>query len=108
MTIAPDGKKKIQLIIEPAGKRILVPAGSNLLTSVQKAGIELIATCGGNGTCADCKIIPVRGDFSDLSPTERIGLSKEEQVQGMRLACQTYARGNVEIEVIHHVARQGR
>jgi uncharacterized 2Fe-2S/4Fe-4S cluster protein (DUF4445 family) len=84
-------RNKIRIRIAPAGKWLVVPAGSNLLTILRKAGINLISTCNGNGTCGNCKVITISGRYNEINQTEPSALSKEELDTGIRLACQVNA-----------------
>ncbi|NPV55269.1 MAG: DUF4445 domain-containing protein [Anaerolineae bacterium] len=85
--------------LEPAGKRVDVPAGADLLTAAQQAGIELVAACSGMGICGTCKVRLVSGELSPPTPSELDELGSERLAAGWRLACQAVPRSNVRIEV---------
>lgn len=78
----------VQVTLEPMGVRIEVPAGLTLLECAHRAGIEINAVCGGNGTCGMCKVILMQGSFSPLETIEQDLLTPEEITRGWRLACQ--------------------
>ena len=52
--------------------------------------------CGGKGYCGKCRV-HVRGDVSRMTAAEHEKLTKPERTQGIRLACQAMAKGNVTI-----------
>jgi uncharacterized 2Fe-2S/4Fe-4S cluster protein (DUF4445 family) len=68
----------VEIIIEPVGKRVRVPAGSDLLSVLQEQGIGVITTCGGKGTCGACKVAPISGNYSEINQAERTKLSSME------------------------------
>jgi len=74
--------------MEPIGRRIEVEPGTNLLEAGQKAGVDLVAACGGIGICGTCKVRLVNGNLTPISLTEEELLTREELAEGMRLACQ--------------------
>jgi ferredoxin len=99
---------KITLVNEK--REIEVPAGSNLRTELQKAGVEVYQgltkylNCFGHGTCGTCKVLVKKG-MENLSPKgvmekltmfrmlSAIGFEKE-----MRLACQCTVSGDCTVE----------
>lgn len=85
----PQSQPPVWVTIEPAGRRVSVPAGSTILAAAQAAGIEVTAVCGGKGTCGACKVLTVSGKVSPLSTEEKTQLQPKEIEAGMRLACQT-------------------
>jgi uncharacterized 2Fe-2S/4Fe-4S cluster protein (DUF4445 family) len=85
--------------LEPVGRRIQVEAGVNLLEAAQRAGIDLVAACGGIGICGTCKVRLVKGRLSALSLTEQELLSQAEIAQGLRLACQAEPLSDLKLEI---------
>jgi Uncharacterized metal-binding protein len=85
------------LDIQPSGRRIQVAAGTSLLEAVQKAGIDLVASCGGAGFCGTCLIKLIDGDVTPVSLVERQTLDAERIEQHYRLACQTALLGDARI-----------
>jgi uncharacterized 2Fe-2S/4Fe-4S cluster protein (DUF4445 family) len=79
----------IQVTLEPMGSRVQVTPGFTLLDCAQKAGVDIMAVCGGNGTCGMCKVILMQGQVSPLDPAESVLLDPIEIKKGLRLACQT-------------------
>ena len=81
------------------GRSFPVSRGENLGSLLQSAfpdGRAAAMPCGGHGKCGKCKV-RVSGAVSALTDTERKYLTEAELAAGMRLACQTYADGNVEL-----------
>ncbi|MBA4375626.1 MAG: ferredoxin [Anaerolinea sp.] len=77
------------ITLEPVGRRVEVSSDTSVLEAAQKAGIDLLAVCGGNGSCGMCKVLPIFGNFSSLSNSEQKQLQPTEKKTGMRLACHT-------------------
>lgn len=74
--------------------------GKNILRNIMESNYEINAPCGGNGTCGKCKIKILKGEFSDISKNEKILLSEKEINNGIRLACMTEFKNEIEIEVV--------
>ncbi len=68
----------------------------SLYTSLKKAGIYLVASCGGKGVCGKCKVKVLDGASESVSHTK---LTAKELKQGMVLACQTFPRGDLLLEI---------
>ncbi len=58
----------------------------NLLSALRDLGIDIAASCGGNGKCGKCKVFFTE-KAPEILPTEREKLSSEELALGYRLAC---------------------
>ena len=77
-----------------------VQPGTTLLKSAERAGVEIMHSCGGIGACTSCRVLIVDGG-DRLSP---IGMAEEEQLiesgllHSHRLACQAAILGDVVIE----------
>jgi uncharacterized 2Fe-2S/4Fe-4S cluster protein (DUF4445 family) len=85
--------------LEPVGRRIAVETGITLLAAAQKAGVDLVAACGGVGICGTCRVRIVRGKLTPLTLTEEEELRPEELAQGYRLACQAYPLSDVGLDI---------
>jgi ferredoxin len=88
---------------------------TSILNALLKNSFPIQTVCGGRALCGrDLIRVRTGGEFvSPLRERERLklaALAKEGEPSGpdMRLACQSYVRGDVEIEVIHVVDRAGR
>lgn len=87
------------LDLQPIGKRIDVPEGTNLLDACQQAGVELVAVCGGAGVCGTCRVRLLAGKLSDYSLTELAELTDAERAAGFRQACQVEILSDIVIEI---------
>ncbi|MEM6299095.1 MAG: 2Fe-2S iron-sulfur cluster-binding protein, partial [Bacteroidota bacterium] len=76
----------------------IVPAGTTLLGTLGSEKIFLPSACGGGGTCAMCKCTVEEGG-GDVLPTEVGHLSRKEQQEGVRLACQVKVKQDMRISV---------
>ena len=84
---------------EPVGKRVSVPTGKTLLSAAQDAGIALIAICGGEGLCQECRVRLVSGKLTPITLIEENALEEKERLDGLRLACQAVPLSDVKIEI---------
>ena len=75
--------------LQPSGRRVQVPPATTLLEAVQKAGIDLAASCGGAGFCGTCLVRVIQGRVTAITPIEQDILDEERIQQKVRLACQT-------------------
>ncbi|MGA2480320.1 MAG: 2Fe-2S iron-sulfur cluster-binding protein [Spirochaetia bacterium] len=81
---------------------------TSILNVLMRNAFPIETVCGGRAVCGR-DLIRIRSGAEFLSPrrereTRRLAeLAREGEPSGpdMRLACQTYVRGDVEIEVIH-------
>ncbi|MBI4283390.1 MAG: DUF4445 domain-containing protein [Chloroflexi bacterium] len=78
--------KKRRVHFQPDNIEILVEPGANLREAAIQAGVRLIATCGGAGTCGTCKVLIEKGE---VGTTRTPRVSDEEFQQGIRQACQS-------------------
>ncbi|MTI32434.1 NADH:ubiquinone reductase (Na(+)-transporting) subunit F [Xanthovirga aplysinae] len=79
-------------------KTITTGAGSSLLTTLANEKIFLPSACGGGGTCAMCKCVVSEGG-GEVLPTEVGHLSRTEQKEKVRLACQVKVKEDLKIEI---------
>jgi len=91
--------QSIQVVFEPIGRRVRIPQNETCLVAAQKAGIDLIAVCDGQGTCHQCLIRRIRGELNLPTPIEKQALSRHKRESGLRLACQAIPMTDVTIEV---------
>jgi ferredoxin len=75
----------------------------SILNLLQRNGISIHTICGGRAQCGRCLIRVAEGAKSMNKKNER----ETERLQAlnagedMRLACQSYTRGDIEIEIIN-------
>ncbi|UXX80864.1 NADH:ubiquinone reductase (Na(+)-transporting) subunit F [Reichenbachiella carrageenanivorans] len=81
-----------------SGSPIVASAGSTLLSTLSGQKIFLPSACGGGGTCAMCKCKVIDGG-GDVLPTEVGHLSRSEQKEHVRLACQVKVKQDMDIEI---------
>jgi uncharacterized 2Fe-2S/4Fe-4S cluster protein (DUF4445 family) len=93
---------QVSISIQPLDLQIEVDVGSDLLSATQLAGAHLVSLCGGVGSCASCIIRLLSGEVSALTPLEQDALDPTDLNHGFRLACQTRALSDVEIEIPPH------
>jgi len=79
-------------------RALCVSAGGKLLDTLAGRKIYVPSACGGQGTCAQCKVT-VLGGGGDVLPTERGLLSRREIRQGVRLSCQVPVKRDMQIEI---------
>jgi len=85
-----------RITVSPDNRSIEVPKGGNLLGGLHEAGIEIAASCGGQGTCGKCKVVIESGEYNaGATPF----LNKKEVAQGYALACLTLVEGDLSITI---------
>ncbi len=77
---------------------VVSAAGSTLLNTLGGQKIFLPSACGGGGTCAMCKCQVFEGG-GDVLPTEVGHLSRTEQKEHVRLACQVKVKEDMKIGI---------
>lgn len=91
--------KKVRIDFEPIGKRIEVEAGITILEAAHSAGIDLVAVCGGAGSCGQCQVQIISDHLAPPNSIERTTFTSEMLSKGWRLACQTIIRGPLKIHI---------
>jgi len=94
--VAKKGDCKI--LINNEKEPLVVAGGSNLLTTLSNNKVFLPSACGGGGTCAMCKCQILDGG-GDILPTEKSLLSRKEQKEHYRIACQVKIRQDMKIRI---------
>ncbi|MDY0311247.1 MAG: NADH:ubiquinone reductase (Na(+)-transporting) subunit F [Desulfobacterales bacterium] len=74
------------------------PVGNTLLAALINNGILLPSACGGKGTCGTCKCKVLEGG-GEIMPTELSHISRQERLDGVRLACQLKLRQDLKIRI---------
>ena len=98
------GPVRVDLVYEPSGRRVRVPAGVTLFDAASWNGIAIDSTCGGHGTCKKCKVQVLDGAAPPTALDER-AFSIDELRDGWRLACRAQATGDTTIHVPPLVTR---
>ena len=79
-------------------KKLEVPTGNSLISTLAEQKIFLPSACGGKGSCGQCKCRVLEGGGSIL-PTE-VGFFTRKQIQDhWRLGCQVKVKEDMKIEV---------
>ena len=87
------------LIIEGHDEPLKVKEGTVILNALKMNDVQISHYCGGNCTCATCRIEILEGS-ENLSPVlgrEAMVLGNENCQKGDRLACQVRIKGDVRI-----------
>ncbi len=85
--------------LEPIGRRTESTSDQSLLDTAQRAGVEIVAVCGGAGSCGKCRVRLIEGELSPPTAVETRTFTKNDLDAGFRLACQAYPRSNVKIDI---------
>ncbi|AET69380.1 putative metal-binding protein [Desulfosporosinus orientis DSM 765] len=83
----------------PSGKVAQVPAGQSILQAAISAGVQVISTCGGKGTCGKCRVQITTGTPSQMTEIEKKFLKVSEWEAGWTLACQHILREDTTVRV---------
>ena len=86
------------IINDDSDKAISVSTGGKLLDTLADSKIYLSSACGGQGTCAQCKVKILEGG-GDVLPTERGMISRREIREGVRLSCQVPVKQDMKIKI---------
>ena len=91
--------KKVTVMFQPSGARIVVDKGISLYDAARLAGVKIRSVCAGVGRCGKCKVIIEDGLVREKSTVRSDFLTKEELNIGYYLACQTLALSDVRVLV---------
>lgn len=92
--LADYGVCEIRINDQP--EPMLVDGGSTLLQTLFNREIFIPSACGGQATCAMCKVRVLDGG-GPLLPTEEPHLTKAEKKLDTRLACQVKVKGDMKL-----------
>lgn len=90
---------KYKIDFEPIGKRIEAEAGITILEAAHSAGIDLVAVCGGAGSCGQCQVQIISDQLPSPNLIEQSVFNSEMLSKGWRLACQTIIQGALKIHI---------
>ena len=79
-----------------SGKTLPAPEGADIYHALKSQGVYLVSSCGGKGTCGKCKVKIVEGRAEAISQGN---LGQRERDEGLVLACQTFPRSDMVIEI---------
>ena len=97
--LTPGGLATIDINGE---RQLEVESGSTLLSTLGNNGIFLPSACGGGGSCGMCKCKVTDGG-GEILPTETGFLSRKQQQEKWRLACQIKVKEDMKVEVPEEV-----
>jgi ferredoxin len=92
--------------IVPGGETFPASPARSILNTLLAGGFPIDTVCGGKAQCGRC-LIRIRSGQRFLSPptpaekARLAALGADRTDPESRLACQSYARGDVEIEVVN-------
>ncbi|MDA8214617.1 MAG: ASKHA domain-containing protein [Nitrospiraceae bacterium] len=69
----------------------------DIYSALKRAGIYLVASCGGKGTCGKCKVKIVEGECDVISYGK---LTQKERESNIILACQSIPKSDVLVEIL--------
>ena len=89
------------IIIRNKGVSVTSSAAVSILNSLLRDGVAINHVCGGKAQCGTCRIQIIEGDtyLSPMNERERIRFATIGNPPDTRLACQTYAFGDIVIDV---------
>jgi ferredoxin len=95
--------------IANTGQSIEADLATSVLVTLQKNDVGIMTSCGGKARCGKCVIRVVGGkeNLNKKTPAETTRLAAHGSggdappSAEMRLACQTYVKGDVEISIIN-------
>jgi len=91
--VTAKSKKTIsRIIFLPFDIALEVPLGTRILDAIKKAGLPLSTSCGGKGTCGDCLVQILKGNYQSK---QSAALPDQLQKKGYALACLTEAKDDL-------------
>ena len=93
--LSPSGN--VEIVIN-GDKKINVPQGSSVMTTLNENGIFLPSSCGGKASCGQCKVQVLEGG-GEILDSERPHFSRKEIKDHWRLGCQCKVKGNLSLKV---------
>lgn len=95
---------KHKIRVNSEDKMVEIAEDEDLLTALTKAGHYVKSSCGGVATCSDCivKISFGEDHLNGASFEELKLLGNVFHITKERLACQTYVKGDISVEIDKH------
>jgi uncharacterized 2Fe-2S/4Fe-4S cluster protein (DUF4445 family) len=88
--------KHFRIRFLPFETTLSVASGANLFDAIKKVGLPLKSTCGGKGTCGDCLVQVLSGEYQSRPSA---ALPEELRRQGFVLACQTEVTDHLTVQI---------
>jgi len=75
----------------------------SILVALQLSDVQIKTHCGGRAVCGQCAVRILKGHrrLSPRTPMELAKLKSMAVDENIRLACQTYAGGDIDIEILN-------
>jgi len=89
-------KKRYKVTFLPEQKSIYIFKGETVYDASMNAGVFLDSECGGVGTCGRCKVLLKSGQVEKIKSDF---LSIDDEAKGYVLACQTYPKSDLVVEI---------
>ena len=88
--------------ISKTGAEIQCSPAISILNALMREGVSIQHKCGGKTECGTCRVRITDGHrfLSPIRDRERIRLEALGNPKNVRLSCQTYAFGDIEIEIV--------
>jgi uncharacterized 2Fe-2S/4Fe-4S cluster protein (DUF4445 family) len=83
-----NSPRSLRITFLPEGKSCDTEFGQTVLTSARLAGVDLVAACGGFGSCGTCLVKIIKGEINPITSNELEILSADQIQNNLRLACQ--------------------
>lgn len=90
---------RLRIEFQPVGRRAEADASGTLLDAAQGVGVDVVATCGGLGTCGGCRVRIVSGEASPPDLLEVLELGTPGIAAGWRLACQARPLSDLRLDL---------
>jgi len=95
--LIPSGDVTLGINSDP-DKRLIVPPGGKLLTTLADSQIFIPSACGGGGTCGQCRV-KIHSGGGHILPTETVHINRQMAREGFRLSCQVGVKQDMELEL---------
>ncbi len=93
--LMPGGDVKLTV---NGDKKLTVPTGNSLISTLAEQEIYLPSACGGKGSCGQCKCRVLSGG-GDILSTEKGFFTRRQQQEHWRLGCQVKVKEDIAIAV---------
>ena len=99
MAFSFDSRPKANVHVAQTGETYLCASNESLLQGMLRLGRKGIPAGCVNGGCGVCKVRILEGDIKALGPISRAHVTREEEEQGLTLACRVAPITAVRLEV---------
>jgi Na+-transporting NADH:ubiquinone oxidoreductase subunit F len=93
--LSPSGNVAITI---NGDKKLTVPQGDSLMSTLNANGIFLPSACGGKASCGQCKVQVLSGG-GEILDSERPHFTRKQIKEHWRLGCQTKVKGDFDIKI---------